>query len=55
MKILFGLGTINDGSICWFSRKFYDVHDYPLDKGGNGHPWHFYKYECPNCGAKFGI
>lgn len=40
---------------CWFSRKFWGIHDYPENKGGDGHPSHFYEYACWNCGRKFGI
>lgn len=55
IKCLFGFGTIADGSICWFSEEFFDVHDYKVEKGGDGTPSHFYKYTCPNCAKKFGI
>jgi len=41
--------------ICWFSRRFWDIHDYPVRKGGNGTPSHFYTYRCWNCGKEFGI
>lgn len=41
--------------VCWFSRKFYDIHDYPVRSGGDGTPSHFWEYECWNCHKKFGI
>lgn len=41
--------------VCWFSRKFWDIHDYDGSHGGDGIPTHFYEYTCWNCGAKFGI
>lgn len=40
---------------CWFSRKFFDIHDYKESKGGDGTPMHFYTYTCWNCGKKFTI
>lgn len=39
---------------CWFS-KFWDLHDYPLSKGGDGIPTHFFTYVCWNCGKRFRI
>ena len=41
--------------VCWFSRKFFNIHDYPRSYGGDGYPSHFYTYRCWNCGRKFGI
>lgn len=55
IKCSFGFGSVNDGSICWFSRKYYDVHDYPIHKGGDDYPTHFIKYTCHKCGEDFGI
>ncbi len=55
LKVLFGFGSVRDGSICWFSREFLDVHDYPVKKGGDGYPSHFYYYTCWRCGNKFMI
>ncbi|PRY29794.1 hypothetical protein CLV58_12556 [Spirosoma oryzae] len=55
IKCLLGLGSIRDGSICWFSRTFFDVHDYPLDKGGSGYPDHFFSHQCPSCNKSFFI
>ena len=40
---------------CWFSKKFWDIHDYHKRKGGDGTPTHFYTYTCWNCEKKFGI
>lgn len=55
IKCFFGFGSIKDGSTCWFSKKFFDVHDYIKTKGGDGIPTHFYKYTCPKCKTKFSI
>jgi hypothetical protein len=41
--------------VCWFSSKFFDIHDYYEFKGGDGYPAHFYTYTCWNCGKKFEI
>jgi len=41
--------------VCWFSSRFWNVHDYPVEFGGDGTPSHFYKYKCWNCGKEFGI
>lgn len=48
-------GSVNDGSVCEFSRKYFDVHDYPIDKGGDGIPSHFHVYTCQHCGKSFSI
>ncbi len=50
-----GFGSIHNGSICWFSKKFFDVHDRPKKKGGDGHPNRFSRYICSNCGKEFSI
>jgi hypothetical protein len=58
IKCLFGFGSVEDGSICWFSSGvpwLFDVHDYPKDKGGDDIPCCFHEYECHKCGKKFGI
>lgn len=55
IKSFLGFGNVEDASICWFSKRFFDVHDYPVSKGGDGIPSHFYKYQCWECGAKFDI
>lgn len=55
LKCLFGFGSIEDGSICRFSKRWFGVHDYPVHKGGDGYPKHFYEYVCPKCGKAFGI
>ena len=36
--------------VCWFSRKFHDIHDYYRSWGGDDIPTHFYIYRCWNCG-----
>lgn len=41
--------------VCEFSKKFWDIHDYKIPKGGDGTPSHFYIYQCYNCGKEFGI
>jgi len=41
--------------VCWFSRKFFDIHDYHESWGGDGLPTHFYEYHCSNCGKPFVI
>lgn len=55
IKCFFGFGSVVDGSICWFSKQFWDIHDYPTKKGGNGFPLHFYKYKCTECNKEFEI
>ena len=55
IKCIMGLGNITDGSICWFSKKFFDIHDYPTHKGGDGTPSHFCFYTCPACNKRFRI
>lgn len=52
---LIGNLSVHDGSLCEFSRRYWDIHDYPADKGGNGHPHHLIIYRCPNCGKDFMI
>lgn len=39
---------------CWFSSKFFDIHDY-FDGKEFKDPAHFYDYECERCGKKFTI
>jgi len=41
--------------ICWFSDKFFDIHDYYKEYGGDGIPSHFYVYKCHSCGKEFTI
>ena len=53
IKCFVGFGSIEDGSICWFSKRFFDVHDYHIHKGGDGYPVHFYEYKCPVCDKLF--
>ena len=53
LKVWLGFGSLED--ICWFSRKYWDKHDYHKSKGGDGTPSHFYEYTCTNCGKKFFI
>ena len=55
IKCMLGFGTVSDGSVCWFSARFWDIHDYYQSRGGDGHPSHFYEYQCSRCGKKFFI
>jgi len=56
LKCFWGFGSINDGSICKATELTgIDFHDYPINKGGDGIPSHFYKYVCSGCGKKFEI
>lgn len=41
--------------VCWFSRRFWDIHDFTKNHGGDGTPSHFYVYRCWNCGKAFEI
>lgn len=41
--------------VCWFSARFYDIHDYKEGWGGDGYPAHFCEYECWNCHKLFYI
>jgi hypothetical protein len=41
--------------ICWFSKYFWDIHDYYRHRGGDGVPMHFVKYKCWNCNKEFTI
>ncbi len=38
VKCLLGFGSVLDGSVCWFSAKFFDVHDYKKRNGGDEVP-----------------
>lgn len=40
--------------VCWFSYRFWDIHDYPDGKDFK-EPMHWYKYECDRCGKNFYI
>ncbi len=41
--------------VCEFSKLWFDIHDYPSNKGGDNTPSHFYTYQCWSCGKKFEI
>ena len=41
--------------VCWFSSKFWDIHDYQIKMGGDGWPSHFYTYKCSRCKKEFTI
>ncbi len=51
--ILCALGLGGTPAVCWFSLRFFNVHDYPARKGGDGQPTHFYTYHCTRCGSDF--
>ncbi len=53
--VLCGIGVVNLKDVCWFSDRYFDIHDYPEAKGGDGTPSHFYKYTCRDCSKKFSI
>lgn len=55
IKGFLGFSSVHDGSTCWFSYNYFDVHDYPESKGGDGTPSHFYTYTCPRCNTPFSI
>ena len=55
VRCLTGVHNVNDGSTCRISKTHWDVHDYPIRKGGDGYPSHFYNYECPKCKCNFTI
>ena len=44
------LGLLTGPDVCK-----YDAHDYPVNKGGDGIPCHFYTYTCHMCGKQFTI
>lgn len=54
-RCLIGQAHVYDGSICWFSKTFFDAHDYHVHKGGTGEPIHFQSYQCHKCGKEFYI
>jgi hypothetical protein len=41
--------------ICWFSRRFFDIHDYFVHSGGDGVPTHWHVYRCWNCRREFWV
>ena len=53
LKTMLGLGTLDD--VCWFSEHFWDVHDYPIEKGGDGSACQFHKDKRHSGGKEFGI
>lgn len=55
IKCILGQGKVTDNSLCWFSNKFFDIHDYFINKGGDGNPSHFHIYRCSNCKKEFVI
>lgn len=54
-KFIFGRLTIYKGELCEFSKRYFDIHDYPRNKGGDGIPCHFKTYQCPYCKKEFTI
>jgi len=55
IKCVMGFGSVKDGSTCWFSKKFFDIHDFYVSKGGDGYPSSFYSYQCSRCEKEFYI
>ena len=53
IKSLLGFSSVKDGSLCWFSQRWFDIHDYHKYRGGDGYPSHMYEYKCHKCGHKF--
>lgn len=53
IRLQLGVSTLKE--ICEASLGNADYHDYPVSKGGDGYPSHFYEYTCHECGKKFGI
>ncbi|MFA5166690.1 MAG: hypothetical protein WC449_05395 [Candidatus Paceibacterota bacterium] len=53
LRALIGYHNIFNGTTCEISERLWDVHDYHVEKGGDGIPTHFHYYECPNCGNTF--
>lgn len=49
----FPFGLIN--LVCWWSKTFFDIHDYYHSFGGDDQPRHFYIYHCWNCKKDFTI
>ena len=54
-KFILGRLTIYKGELCEFSKRYFDIHDYPRSKGGDGIPDHFKTYRCPYCKKEFKI
>lgn len=54
-KILFNIHNIKDRETCRLSEKYWDVHDYHANKGGDGKPSHFHHYSCSKCNKRFTI
>ena len=48
-KFILNKLTIHKGELCEFSKRYWDIHDYPLSKGGDGISDHFKIYKCPYC------
>ena len=55
IKGIFGFHTIGDGSTCWFSLRFWDVHSWQKEKGGTGDCNSFRYYECEKCKSGYVI
>lgn len=55
LRAIFGLHNVEDGTTCEISRVLWDVHDYPVNRGGDGTPSHFHTYQCPRCKEYFSI
>lgn len=53
IRLTLGIAVVPE--VCEASQGDKDYHDYQTSKGGNGHPDHFAKQQCWNCGKKFTI
>lgn len=55
VRYLTGMHNVMDGSTCRIAKRFPGAHDYPVIKGGDGDPEHFYTYTCWACKKEFEI
>ena len=55
IRILLGIHSTSNRTTCNLSETHWDVHDYSVNKGGDGVPSHDYNYTCHRCRKKFTI
>ena len=55
IKYLTGKLTIKDGSLCEFSKRFWDIHGSKIKQPIDQLPEHYRTYECPYCKKQFTI
>lgn len=55
LRALLGWHNIYNLTTCNISEELWDVHDYPVSKGGDGFPLHMVHYTCPACRKRFMI